>query len=75
MGHVRLTQRRRALLGYAAGCALVVAGVWWAFDFGFALIVSGVVVAASFLLLADVGEGVSEPPAVPAAQRIHDPTL
>ena len=74
MGRLRLTRQRRALLGYATGCALVVAGVWWAFAGGFALIVAGFIVAASFLLLADVEEGTHEPPAVAAAQ-LHDPTL
>jgi hypothetical protein len=72
-----LTRRRRALLGYVLGCALVVAGVWVAQGLAGALIVAGVITAASFLLLTDVEEGKREPSSVAsAAQRIfHDPTL
>lgn len=77
MGRVRLTRRRRALLGYVFGCALVVAGAWVAHGLAAALIVAGIITAASFLLLADVTEGsVSEPPSVAVApQRHFDPTL
>lgn len=77
MGHVRLTRRRRALLGYILGCALVVAGVWVAQGLAAALIVAGIITAVSFLLLADVDEGATrEPPAVAVApQRFFDPTL
>lgn len=77
MGSLRLTRRRRALLGYLAGIALVVAGVWVAQGLAGALIVAGVITAMSFLLLADVDEeGTREPPAVAVApQRFFDPTL
>ena len=77
MGRVRLTRRRRALLGYVLGCALVVAGLWVAEGLAGALVVAGVIVAASFLLLTDVDEGgTREPPAVAVApQRFFDPTL
>lgn len=78
MGRVRLTRRRRALLGYILGCALVVAGAWVAQGLAAALIVAGVICAASFLLLADVEEGTGEPPRVavaPQRARVFDPTL
>lgn len=73
----RLTRRRRALLGYLLGCALVVAGIYVANGLAGALVVAGVITAASFLLLTDVDEGVTrEPPAVAVApQRRYDPTL
>jgi len=74
VGRLRLTRRRRALLGYVAGCALIVAGVWMAQGPAVALIVAGVIAAASFLLLTDVEEGTGEPPSVAVARR-HDPTL
>jgi lipopolysaccharide export LptBFGC system permease protein LptF len=57
VGRVRLTRRRRALAGYVLGCLLVVAGVYVAFGLAGALVVAGVITAASFLLLADVEEG------------------
>lgn len=77
MGRVRLTRRRRALLGYLLGCALVVAGAWVARGLAAGLIVAGLITAANFLLLADVDEGVSgEPPAVAVSPVRHfDPTL
>jgi hypothetical protein len=76
VGRLRLTRRRRALAGYVLGCVLVVAGVWLAQGAAGALIVAGVIAAASFLLLTDVEEGKGEPPAVAVApQRFHDPTL
>lgn len=76
MGHVRLTRKRRALLGYLLGCALVVAGAWVARGLAAGLIVAGVITAASFLLLTDVEGGTGEPPAVAVApQRLYDPTL
>lgn len=76
MGRLRLTRRRRALLGYVAGCLLIVAGVWVAQGLAGALIVAGVIAAASFLLLTDVEEGTGEPSSVAVApRRIHDPTL
>lgn len=75
MGHLRLNRRRRALLGYIAGCLLVVAGMWVAQGPAGALITAGVITAASFLLLADVEEDTVEPPAVAAAPHRFDPTL
>ena len=77
MGRLRLTRRRRALLGYLLGCALVVAGAWVARGLAAGLIVAGIITAANFLLIADVTEGGSgEPPAVAVApQRFYDPTL
>jgi hypothetical protein len=77
MGRLRLTRRRRALLGYVLGCVLVVAGAWVARGLSAALITAGVITAASFLLLTDVDEGGSgEPPAVAVAPvRYFDPTL
>lgn len=76
MGRVRLTRRRRALLGYIAGCALVVAGMWVAQGPAGALITAGIITAASFLLLTDVEEGPIEPPAIAVSGvHRHDPTL
>ncbi len=78
MGRPHLTRRRRAVLGYVAFCLVAVAGVYVIKGLGVALIVAGVIGAASFLLLADVDEEVKvEPPAVnvPWPQRFHDPTL
>ena len=76
MGDVRLTRRRRALLGYLLGCALVVAGAWVAKGLAAGLITAGIICAASFLLLTDVEEGTGEPPAVAVSpQRFYDPTL
>jgi hypothetical protein len=77
VGRVRLTRRRRALLGYLLGCALVVAGAWVARGLAAGLVVAGVITAVSFLLLSDVDEGGSgEPPAVAVAPVRHfDPTL
>lgn len=76
MGRVRLTRRRRALLGYLAGVLLILAGVYLAFGLAAALVVGGVVTAASFLLLTDVEEVPVEPPAVAVSQvRRYDPTL
>lgn len=46
-----------ARLGFAAGCAIAAAGVWLLAGLGAALVAAGVVAAASFLLLTDVGEG------------------
>lgn len=75
MSRVRLTRRRRALLGYLLGCALVVAGAWVARGLAAGLIVAGLIVAASCLLLTDVDEeGTGEPSPV-AAPRHFDPTL
>jgi hypothetical protein len=77
VGRVRLSRRRRALLGYLLGCALVVAGAWVARGLAAGLIVAGLITAANFLLLTDVDEGVSgEPPAVAVSPVRHfDPTL
>jgi hypothetical protein len=78
MGRFRLTRRHRALLGYILGCVLVVAGAWVAQGLAAALIVAGIITAASFLLLTDVDEGgTGEPPAVAVAhqRRSFDPTL
>lgn len=78
MGRLRLTRRRRALAGYALGCGLLVAGVWVILGLGFALIVAGIIAAASSLVLADVDEEVKrdEPsPVLAAAQRVFNPTL
>lgn len=77
MGRVRLTGKRRALLGYLLGCALVIAGVYVGTGLAGALLVAGVITAASFLLLTDVDEGVTrEPPAIAVSpQRFFDPTL
>lgn len=76
MGRVRLTRRRRAVLGYVAFCLVIVAGVFVIKGLGVALIVAGVIGAASMLLLTDVEEGTGEPPAVAVApQRFFDPTL
>jgi hypothetical protein len=47
----------RALVGYATGCALAVAGVFVEWGAGPALMVAGAVCAASCLLLADVEGG------------------
>lgn len=74
MGRLRLNRRRRSLLGYLAGCLLVVAGVWVAQGLAGSLITAGVITAGSFLLLTDVEEGPVEPPAVAVWPR-HDPTL
>jgi hypothetical protein len=53
---IRLSRLARARLGYATGliAAAVGAGLEWGVGFG--LLLGGVTVAASFLLLADVGE-------------------
>jgi hypothetical protein len=77
VGRLRLTRKRRALLGFIVGCALVVAGVYVARGLATALVVAGLITAASFLLLADVEEGTGEPPAVadPRTRRVFDPTL
>lgn len=76
MGRLRLNRRRRSLLGYLLGCALIVAGVWVASGLAGALVTAGVITAGSFLLLTDVEEGPVEPPAVAVSQvRRHDPTL
>lgn len=76
MGRVRLNRRRRSLLGYLAGCLLIVAGMWVAQGLAGALITAGIITAASFLLLTDVEEGTVEPPAVAVSpQRFFDPTL
>lgn len=76
MGRIRLTRRHRALLGYVAGCLLIVAGAWVAAGLAAGLITAGVITAASFLLLTDVEEGTGEPPAVAVApRRVFDPTL
>lgn len=77
MGHVRLTRRRRALLGYLLGCLLIVAGIYVAQGPAGALVVAGVITAASFLLLTDVEEVKVEPPTVGATppHRLFDPTL
>jgi hypothetical protein len=77
VGSVRLTRRRRALLGYLLGCVLVIAGVYVGSGLAGALLVAGIITAASFLLLTDVDEGVTrEPPAVAVSpQRFYDPTL
>lgn len=76
MGSLRLTRRRRALLGYILGVGLVVAGAWVAKGLAAALITAGLITAASFLLLTDVEEATGEPPAVavPPVRR-YDPTL
>jgi len=76
VGRLRLTRRRRALLGFALGCALVVSGTWVWLGVAGGLIVAGVITAASFLTLSDVEEGTREPPAVAVSpQRFNDPTL
>lgn len=76
MGRLRLNRRRRSLLGYIAGCLLVVAGVWVEQGLAGALITAGVITAGSFLLLTDVEEAPVEPPAVAVSQvRRYDPTL
>ncbi len=76
MGSVRLTRKRRALLGYIASCLLVVAGAYVAKGLAGALIIAGIIGGLSFLLLTDVEEGTGEPPAVVVApQRHFDPTL
>lgn len=76
MGRVRLTRRRRALLGYLFGCALLVAGIWVGRGMPAGLIAAGVITAGSFLLFADVEEVKVEPPAVASTpQRFYDPTL
>lgn len=74
MGRVRLTRRRRALAGCLLGCALVVAGTWLWLGVAGALIVAGVITAASFLALAEV-EDSGEPPTVPDAPQQFNPTL
>lgn len=59
MGDVRirrLSRLLRARLGYAAGCAVAVAGVVVEFGIGVGLMVGGVLTAASFLVLVDVDE-------------------
>jgi len=76
VGHIRLTRRRRALLGYVLGVGLVVAGAWVAKGLAAALITAGIITAASFLLLTDVEEVTGEPPAVAVSPvRRYDPTL
>jgi hypothetical protein len=76
VGNLRLTRRRRSTAGYVLGCLLVVAGMWVAQGLAGALITAGIITAASFLLLTDVEEVASEPPAVAATpQRFFDPTL
>ena len=76
MGRLRLTRRRRALLGYVLGCALIVAGVWVAQGLAGGLITAGIITSASFLLLTDVEEVKREPPAVALSpQRFFNPTL
>ena len=77
MGRFRLTRRRRALLGYLLGCALLVAGIWTSRGVPAGLIAAGVITAGSFLLFADVEEvKLEEPPAVASIpQRLYDPTL
>ena len=76
MGRLRLTRRRRALLGYVLGCALIVAGVWVAQGLAGGLIAAGIITSASFLLLTDVEEVKREPPAVALSpQRFFNPTL
>jgi hypothetical protein len=77
VGHVRLTRRRRALLGYITGCAAMVAGIYLVKGLAAALIVAGVICAVSFLLLTDVEEVTGEPPAASAAPPVRgfDPTL
>jgi len=72
--HVRLTGRRRALAGFAAGCALIVAGMWVWLGAAGGLITAGALLAISFLTLADVEEVKrAQPPAV--GPTLNDPTL
>lgn len=56
MGDVRVRRPRLAgaRLGYAAGCASAACGVGLLWGLGVALIVAGVVAAASCLVLVDV---------------------
>lgn len=76
MGRIRLTRRRRALLGYVLGVALVVAGAWVARGLAAGLITAGLITAVSFLLLSDVEEAPVEPPAVAVSSfGRYDPTL
>lgn len=49
------------VLGFVAGVAAVVAGVGYLFGLGPALIAGGVIVALSFLLLANVDETTEKP--------------
>jgi uncharacterized membrane protein len=76
VGRIRLTRRRRALLGYVLGVALVIAGAWVARGLAAGLITAGLITAVSFLLLTDVEEATGEPPAVAVSPvRRYDPTL
>lgn len=51
-----MTKVTRARLGFLAGVVMLAAGVFLVFDLGWALIVGGAAVSASFLLLYPVDE-------------------
>jgi uncharacterized membrane protein YphA (DoxX/SURF4 family) len=53
---IRLSRLARARLGYAAGLITAAVGAGLEWGTGVGLLVGGVTAAASFLLLADVGE-------------------
>jgi glucose dehydrogenase len=56
VGRPHLTPRAAAAIGCCGGLMLLVAGVWFVFGVGWALIVAGIATVAVFLLLYDVDE-------------------
>jgi hypothetical protein len=56
VGRPHLTPRAVAATGCCGGLLLLVAGVWFVFGLGWALIVAGIATVAVFLLLYDVDE-------------------
>lgn len=53
---IRLSRLARARLGYSAGLVTAAVGAGLEWGLGLGLLLGGVACAASFLLLADVGE-------------------
>jgi hypothetical protein len=56
VGYVRVSRIIRARVGYSTGVITAAAGVGTVFGAGWALIVGGAAMAASFLLLYDIDE-------------------
>src|ERR1044072_195133 len=56
MGHVRISRAVRARIGFWLSLLLIVAGVYYVWGAGPAMIVGGALRALSFLLLAETGE-------------------
>jgi hypothetical protein len=57
---IRLSKLAWTHLGYATGCLTAAVGAGLEWGVGVGMLLGGVVTAASFLLLSDVGEGRSQ---------------